>query len=143
MRAALGQAVRFGVVGVVNTLVGLAVIYLAMAALRFDDVAANVLGYAVGLAVGFALNRRWTFAHAGRVLPTALRFAVAFVVSYVLNLATMLLLAGGRRAALHDRLLSAEPVLRLPGSAQARIGASLKSMAFSEGLARSAAEGLQ
>lgn len=92
MRAALGQAVRFGVVGVVNTLVGLAVIYLAMAALRFDDVAANVLGYAVGLAVGFALNRRWTFAHAGRVLPTALRFAVAFVVSYVLNLATMLLL---------------------------------------------------
>lgn len=88
----LGEAIRFGLVGVVNTLVGLFVIYFAMAVLRFGDVEANVLGYAVGLTVSFALNKRWTFAHAGRVLPTAFRFAGAFFVSYALNLATVLLL---------------------------------------------------
>ena len=57
--------VRYLVVGFLNTLLGLMVIYFAMYVLRFGVVAANVIGYAVGVVVSFLLNQRWTFAHRG------------------------------------------------------------------------------
>ena len=92
---ALKQPLRFLSVGVVNTLVGLTIIYLARFGLGASDVAANLLGYGVGLVISFALNRRWTFQHDGRVLPAKLRFLAAFAVAYGANLACVLALTRG------------------------------------------------
>jgi putative flippase GtrA len=83
---------RFAIVGVVNTIVGLSVIYLCKFVLNLSDVPANVLGYAVGLVVSFYLNSIWTFAYRGLVLLAALRFLMAFLISYGINLATVLIL---------------------------------------------------
>ena len=77
---------RFAGVGVVNTLVCLAVIFGLKAGAGAGDVAANVTGYAFGLACSFVLNRSWTFAHGGHWLPALLRFLLVFAVSYLLNL---------------------------------------------------------
>jgi putative flippase GtrA len=51
---------RYALVGVLNTLVGLAFIWLGLQA-GLSVYAANVLGYCVGVVFSFALNRRWTF----------------------------------------------------------------------------------
>jgi putative flippase GtrA len=81
---------RFLAVGVFNTVVGLAAIYLCKGLLGTGDVVSNVVGYAVGLANSFAWNRRWTFGHSGAVLPAAARFVIVFLIAYLLNLATVM-----------------------------------------------------
>lgn len=86
---------RFLLVGVLNTFTGLTVIYAAKWLAHWDDIAANLLGYAVGLTVSFALNRRWTFAHTGATLPALARFLVATAVAYGANLAVVLLALHG------------------------------------------------
>jgi putative flippase GtrA len=82
--------VRFATVGVVNTAVGMMVIY-ASQRLGAGTVVANFCGYTVGLMVSFFLNRRWTFQHDGRRYATHLRFIAAFVVAYAANLGCVLL----------------------------------------------------
>lgn len=86
----LGAPLKFLVVGVLNTLIGLLAIYFCKWLLGFSDVLANISGYLIGLAVSFILNRGWTFEHSGAVLPALLRFIAIFVLAYLFNLATVL-----------------------------------------------------
>lgn len=80
--------------GLVNTAVGLSVIYGAMAAGASKE-AANGLGYGVALLVSYGLNKRWTFGHRGDHLGAALRFALVVLTAYAVNLATLVLLVDG------------------------------------------------
>jgi putative flippase GtrA len=57
----LVQPLRFGIVGVVNTGVDLAVFWLLLAGLQAPLLLANTLSYACGIACSFLLNRLWTF----------------------------------------------------------------------------------
>lgn len=84
------QFVRFLVVGVVNTLVGLSIIYSAKYFLKAGDVAANAIGYGVGICVSFILNSRWTFAYSGLMVPAAVKFFLATAVAYAANLLTVM-----------------------------------------------------
>ena len=88
-------APRFLVVGVLNTLAGLAVIFAAKAFVDAGDVAANIAGYGVGLGISFILNRTWTFRHRGSALTALARFLLVFVCAYLVNLSTVLLLIHG------------------------------------------------
>jgi putative flippase GtrA len=84
------QAIRFGLVGIVNTAIGLASIYGLMFFLRTDPATANALGYGVGLATSFLLNRIWTFKSSrplGKALP---RFLMVAAASYMLNLGVVM-----------------------------------------------------
>lgn len=82
---------RFGVVGIVNTAIGLAVIYGALFA-GLGDFASNALGYGCGLVVSFVLHRGWTFAGRTKSLPRdAAGFVLAWLTAYGLNLATIAL----------------------------------------------------
>jgi putative flippase GtrA len=90
MKELLGQSIRFAIVGVANTTIGLAAIYAVMFFGHAGPALANALGYAIGLAVSFVLNRSWTFKDSTlirRVLP---RYALVAALSYGLNLATVL-----------------------------------------------------
>jgi len=87
--AADRSLIRFGLVGMLNTAVGLAVIFFAKALLDWGDLASNVLGYAVGLATSFMLNRNWTFEHHGAISAALLRFLAAFLSAYAINLMTV------------------------------------------------------
>ncbi len=81
---------KFIGVGAVNTLVGLGVIVGCKRLFEFGDILANMSGYAVGLTIGFVLNRHWTFDHAGNVRTAALRFLAVFAVAYLTNLSCVL-----------------------------------------------------
>jgi putative flippase GtrA len=94
-RLVVAEVQRFVSVGLLNTIVGLAVIYAAKLLLQLGDAAANALGYSVGILLGFALNSRWTFAYRGASLPAFARFALTTCVAYVVNLATVLVAIRG------------------------------------------------
>jgi putative flippase GtrA len=85
------QVTRYVAVGVINTCTGLLVIYALKLFAGLGDVGANVLGYAVGMSVSFSLNRKWTFGYLGNYWASGFRFLVAMIVSYGLNLLTVLL----------------------------------------------------
>jgi putative flippase GtrA len=85
-------ALKFVVVGVANTAIGLVVIYLFKFAGKMGDTAANAGGYCLGLTTSFFLNRNWTFGHSGAWLPAFARFILVFAIAYVANLGTVLVL---------------------------------------------------
>ncbi len=70
------QFVKFGIVGVSNTLLTLLVYVLLLKVFGVWYLAASAIGFAVGATNGFLLNRRWTFRdHIGDSL-TPVRWAV-------------------------------------------------------------------
>lgn len=75
----------FSLVGVVNTLVGVAIIVIT-GLLGANAILANIFGYGAGLIVSFALNSRFTFR--GRAVNrfTMLRFLGAFAFSFLVNI---------------------------------------------------------
>ncbi|HKR92895.1 GtrA family protein [Novosphingobium sp.] len=90
----LQSAIRFGLVGIANTLIGLAVIAALLRA-GAGDYLANTLSYAVGLCASFLLNRAWTFGVRGPVIAGEVqRFIAAFALSYAANLAMLTLMRG-------------------------------------------------
>jgi putative flippase GtrA len=101
----VGQFAKFLGVGVANTAVALLVIYAAKWLGNLGDVAANAVGYGVGLFASFTLNSRWTFAHRGPQLPALGKFLLVALVAYGMNLLTVM--AAIRYAGLNEYLAQA------------------------------------
>lgn len=83
---------RFLTVGLLNTLSGLTVIFVAKWAFNANDVIANVFGYAVGLTLGFKLNAAWTFGQKTSMPSSFYKYCAVLVAAYALNLITVILL---------------------------------------------------
>ena len=84
-RELLVSALRYGVAGVANTLVGLSVILGLDVGLGLDPHLANAVGYAAGICVSFALSKFFVF-KARRTKPrTPLRYAVAVAFAFAIN----------------------------------------------------------
>lgn len=85
------QAIKYGIVGVGNTVITAAVIWVMMKWLGCSDVVSNIAGYAAGVLNSFVWNKQWTFgaARAGWV-SSAVRFGVVFGVCYLLQLGLLL-----------------------------------------------------
>ena len=83
------EAGKFLSVGVLNTAIGLLIIYAAKWFLHLGDVAANACGYSVGLLLSFFLNSRWTFAYSGPQLRALTQFLLVTLVAYAVNLLTV------------------------------------------------------
>jgi putative flippase GtrA len=96
------QAFKYGIVGVLNTLLTAAVIWFMMHFLfhlRGEESASstavsvsNIVGYIVGLLNSFVWNRKWTFQSTQDWKPDFLRFIAAFLVCYIPQLLLVMLL---------------------------------------------------
>lgn len=76
------QLARFASVGVINSLIGYSVIITALY-FGAGDILSNMLGYAVGLSIGFVLNKFWAFSekkgyHRLSLPPFLLIFGIAY-----------------------------------------------------------------
>src|SRR6201999_493942 len=72
----LVQFVKFGIVGVSNTVLAFAIYTVLLKVFGVWYLAASAIGFVLGAVNGFLLNRRWTFAgHVGDSL-TPVRWAV-------------------------------------------------------------------
>ena len=99
--------IKFGLVGLLNTAIGITVILFALN-MGAGDYFANATGYAAGLMLSYMLNRSWTFGVAQPVNPAEFaRFLAAFAVSYAANL---LLITAGKLAG-----FGGNPLLHLGG----------------------------
>ena len=91
----LVQFVKFGIVGVSNTLIFFAVYTLLLKAFGVWYVAASGIGFAIGAINGFLWNRAWTFrGHVGDAL-TPVRWFVVQTSGLLLNLGLVFLFVDG------------------------------------------------
>jgi putative flippase GtrA len=91
----LVQFVKFGIVGVSNTLLAFAIYTVLLKVFGVWYLAASAIGFVVGAVNGFLLNRRWTFAgHVGDSL-TPVRWGIVQGSGLALNLGLLYLFVDG------------------------------------------------
>lgn len=81
----LVSALRYGVAGVANTLVGLTLILALDVGLGVDPHIANAVGYAAGVCVSFVLSKLFVFKARRAARSAPLRYALAVAVAFALN----------------------------------------------------------
>ena len=81
------QLWRYVVTGLVNTGIGLAVIFALRLGAGVDLVVSNAVGYAVGWLISYGLNRNWTFGHSGRMRRSLPAYLVLVLAAFGANIA--------------------------------------------------------
>jgi putative flippase GtrA len=83
-----GDLLRFLIVGVFNTVMGMALILLLYHGIGLDYRIANVTTYTIGLIITFMLHKQWVFKSRAdpitEVTPFLAVFGTAFLVNFVL-----------------------------------------------------------
>ncbi|UVI28903.1 GtrA family protein [Paenibacillus spongiae] len=75
--------VRFVIVGVVNTLIGLSVIFACLNLAGLGYWPSTIIGNAVGAVNSYVMNKRFTFQSKASVSSTLWRFMLVTVICYV------------------------------------------------------------
>lgn len=87
-RAEWGYLGRYVGSGTVNTLIGFAVIFTAMA-IGLSPISANVAGYTVGFILGFVISKKIVFRSGGNLISESARYLIAFFMAFAVNLFTL------------------------------------------------------
>jgi len=102
MSAALSDLIRqfivFCGVGLINTAFGLALILILSEIFGVHYIAANALGYAGGLVLAYFLHRNITFKRSAAARWSRaefITFALIFIIAYLVQLGTLILLVQG------------------------------------------------
>jgi putative flippase GtrA len=86
----IGELFRFAGVGLVTTLLDITV-FAALTTVEVNPAPANITSYSCGIALSYALNRRWTFGKDAS-LAQALKFVLATASGLVLSTLLLILL---------------------------------------------------
>lgn len=86
------QAIKYGIVGISNTLITAIVIWVMMKIFGCSAVLSNMAGYVAGVLNSFVLNKQWTFKSSDSWVSSAIRFGVVFGICYLLQLGLLLYL---------------------------------------------------
>lgn len=89
----IGQMIKYGLVGVINTLITLIILFVLQNAFGVSYKISNAVGYIAGFINSFVLNKLWTFkGNSSSTFSQFIRFALVFAVCYVLQLGLVILL---------------------------------------------------
>lgn len=77
--------IRFILVGIVNTIVGLSFMYLFLHVAGFSYWLSTFLGNSIGACVSFLLNRNFTFKSQNSVVGSAFRFVIVILCCYFIS----------------------------------------------------------
>ncbi len=81
---------RFGIVGVIRTILGAIIVFVPYNLWGVNYVLCNIVGCSVGLIVGFILHKKWAFKSqrewSKEVIPYFVTFGMAFLVNMILLL---------------------------------------------------------
>jgi putative flippase GtrA len=67
-------------------------LYLVLTEAGAGHKAAMTAAFSAGVAMGYMLNRRWTFRHTGAARDSAMRYLVSYALAYIANVCAMVLL---------------------------------------------------
>ena len=85
------QLIKYGIVGVSNSLITLIVIFLCDEVIGMKLMLADVIGYIAGLINSFVWNKNWVFkSHNKQLHREVLLFVVGFLVCFGLQFVTVL-----------------------------------------------------
>lgn len=84
-RKTMIQFIKYSMVGVMNTLITLIVIYVCKSLLGVNEYFSNTIGYIAGLINSFLWNRNWVFKVKEDSLNQIIRFAAGFLLCYGLQ----------------------------------------------------------
>jgi putative flippase GtrA len=77
--------IRFIIVGIVNTIVGLSCMYLFLHAVGLSYWISTFLGNSLGACVSYFLNRNFTFKSQNSVTKSAIRFVLVILCCYFIS----------------------------------------------------------
>lgn len=80
------QSVRFLIVGILNTLVGLGAYYLTLTWLQFHFVVALTVSHIIGVIHSYLWNNYWTFNGGNTNMTKVTKFSLVYLITYVVNL---------------------------------------------------------
>jgi hypothetical protein len=80
------EFLKFIIVGMINTMVTLVVIFTTKSLLGLNPYLSNALGYVAGLTNSFIWNKAWVFRSKGSTGAEAMKFLAGFAVCYSLQL---------------------------------------------------------
>jgi putative flippase GtrA len=81
----LERVIRYGIVGVLNNLLGY-LIYLLITWLWFDPKIAVSMMYPIGAVTSYFGHSRYSFSYTGRTLQGVTRYATAHLIGYGVNI---------------------------------------------------------
>ncbi len=87
MKLIINQFIKFGIIGILNTAVGLSIIFFCMKVIGISYVISNITGYTVGLINSFFWNRKWTFNSINKIRHEIVPFLIVFLFSYAIQFA--------------------------------------------------------
>lgn len=84
--SSLRQLIKYGMVGVLNTVVTLLAIFICKSVIGINPYLSNAIGYALGVINSFIWNRKWVFHSHGRIHREALLFFTGVGICYCIQL---------------------------------------------------------
>ena len=82
--------IKYIVVGVANTLIGICIIFSLKWFWMFGDVLSNIVGYSIGAVLAYALNKQWVFRYGGTVITSFPKFIIVMLIAYLANLCVVI-----------------------------------------------------
>ncbi|CUU68061.1 GtrA family protein [Campylobacter hyointestinalis subsp. hyointestinalis] len=81
------EITKFAIVGIINTIIGLTIIYVLIY-LRFNDYTANLFGYVIGIFFSYILNKFYVFNNLRNNInfKEIIIFIIIFIFSYLMNI---------------------------------------------------------
>lgn len=89
---------RYCLTGLLNTAVGLGIIFALKWFFGVPDTPANLVGYGVGMIVSYWINSRWTFQCKAALHAKLVPYVLVLGIAYIGNLACVHLLIGPLQA---------------------------------------------
>ena len=81
--------IKYNAIGIINTLITLAVVWVLHQWLDWNKEISNFLGFVAGGINSYLMNRIWNFKSENRKRTEVVRFVIVFLPSYALNLLTL------------------------------------------------------
>jgi putative flippase GtrA len=82
---------RYCIVGISNTVVGLGTIFILFNVFKIDYVVSNIIGYGIAIINSFKWNKAWTFRSSKNIKNELLPFLIIFIISYLSNLFSVII----------------------------------------------------
>lgn len=87
------ELIRYGAVGAGTNVFGF-LLYVLFTTLGASPVLTISIFYPIRIGLAFCLSKKWSFSHKGRISTSAIRYLIAYVGCYVLNVAVLKFFSG-------------------------------------------------